>query len=35
MDMETLYKIQQRKQDLKQLQKNNSKKPKESVTGIQ
>lgn len=35
MDMETLYKIQQRKKDLKQLQKNNSKKPKESVTGIQ
>ncbi len=35
MDMETLYKIQQRKQDLKQLQKNNSKNPKESVTGIQ
>lgn len=35
MDMKTLYKIQQRKQDLKQLQKNNSKKPKESVTGIQ
>ena len=35
MDMETLYKIQQRKQDLKQLQKNNSKKPKKSVTGIQ
>lgn len=35
MDMETLYKIQQRKKDLKQLQKNNSKKPKESITGIQ
>lgn len=35
MDIETLYKIQQRKKDLKQLQKNNSKKPKESVTGIQ